>query len=445
MGKVSPQIWLQAPRHSGARLFVCLTAIAIVLVATAVATAFPPAVALATLVLSALAPLLAVRIAHLRQLADQNSRAAVLQKEIASALEHAPDCVFILDTDCRIRYLNTTAAKSLGRQPEDLIDTPFTDLTPEESRQSLRRHITEAIRDESVQTPITLIRTGHLPLPLEAHCGAFLSGGQRLVYMAARDVTARLETVNREFERRKWESLRAVAGGMAHDFNNLLTTMMGNASLARGLLPEDHYAAQCMRNVEQAGEQSAELISLMLAATGQFPSRSESIRLDALARHARNAGWVQPNIHIHVEVEPDAFGAPQRALSTILKSLITNAAESYEGSPGTVRVRIGFEHRHEAWQSGFEEGTLPPLPCLLVRVEDEGPGMTREVLARAFDPFFSTRFTGRGLGLPAVRGLARANKALLRLRTGPDQGTTVEVWLPDYRPSSTSSALARSS
>ena len=71
-----------------------------------------------------------------------------------------------------------------------------------------------------------------------------------------------------------------------------------------------------------------------------------------------------------------------------------------------------------------------PAECLCIVVEDRGSGMSAEVLDRAFDPFFSTRFTGRGLGLPAVRGIVRAYSGKLSLETSAGQGTRVEVWLP---------------
>lgn len=73
---------------------------------------------------------------------------------------------------------------------------------------------------------------------------------------------------------------------------------------------------------------------------------------------------------------------------------------------------------------------MPGIKCLALVVEDHGCGMTAEVLERAFDPFFTTKFTGRGLGLPAVRGIVRACSGKLWLRTGPGEGTRVEVWLP---------------
>lgn len=78
----------------------------------------------------------------------------------------------------------------------------------------------------------------------------------------------------------------------------------------------------------------------------------------------------------------------------------------------------------------FSEGDAGPGECLGIIVEDAGCGMPPEVLARAFDPFFSTKFPGRGLGLPAVRGLVRAYSGKLLLETAQGRGTRVEVWLP---------------
>jgi signal transduction histidine kinase len=120
----------------------------------------------------------------------------------------------------------------------------------------------------------------------------------------------------------------------------------------------------------------------------------------------------------------------RRAFETLLWSLIMNAAEAYGEKGGDVRVTIRQGLPSYAAGASFEEGDPDPGECLCLAVEDAGSGMPPEVLERAFDPFYTTKFTGRGLGLPAVRGIVRAHSGKLWLRTEPGKGTRVEVWLP---------------
>ena len=131
------------------------------------------------------------------------------------------------------------------------------------------------------------------------------------------------------------------------------------------------------------------------------------------------------------QVESPVLSGDRRSIDTLLWSLISNAAESYGRQEGVVRVSIRNGPAPRTPKTTFEEGDVGTGECLGIIVEDNGCGMSQEVLERAFDPFFSTKFTGRGLGLPAVRGIVRAYSGKLLLETAVGKGTHVEVWLPN--------------
>jgi signal transduction histidine kinase len=204
---------------------------------------------------------------------------------------------------------------------------------------------------------------------------------------------------------------------------------MGNASLAREMLAEDREAMGLLAGVEQAGERCAGLIHLMLATSGYRPRIVEKVRVDRLLQQAIANRTLPQGVRIRAEAEACEIESDHATIETLLDGLIVNAAESYTaGGEVTVTVRIGPVPK--LGKASFEEGKVGPGTYLGIVVEDHGCGMTGDVAERAFNPFFTTKFTGRGLGLPAVRGIVRAHSGVLWMRTKPGEGTRIEVWLP---------------
>ena len=210
-----------------------------------------------------------------------------------------------------------------------------------------------------------------------------------------------------------------MAGGLAHDFNNLLTSIIGNAALAKDILPPDHVASGMMDSVISAGERSAELVRMMLATSGYRTRENESIALDELVSWVLSTHILPKEITVVKRIVVETYNGDRRSLETLLWSLISNAAEAYGGPQGEVRLALLPEVTRNAEPASFEEGDEPDGRALCIIIEDSGCGMGPEVLERAFDPFFSTKFTGRGLGLPAVRGIVRSYAGSFRLFTTP--------------------------
>jgi len=246
----------------------------------------------------------------------------------------------------------------------------------------------------------------------------------------ARDIGARKQIEQKLREVRHWESLGVLAGGLAHDFNNLLTSILGYATLAKEALPDGHEALPMLDSIVSAGERSAELVRMMLASAGYRPRYNERLDLYQLLDWMLVNRPLPTNVRVSREVESTFFTGDRRSFDTLLWSLISNAAEAYGKNEGVVHVTIRPGAAPLASKAAFEEGDAGPGACLGIIVEDSGCGMGPDVLDRAFDPFFSTKFTGRGLGLPAVRGIVRAYSGKLLVVTAAGQGTRVEVWLP---------------
>jgi PAS domain S-box-containing protein len=398
---------------------------------------YPPA-PLNWIALSVLGPLLAQGFAHLRYISEQNraiSRELVNFKFMG---DHASDWILLLGEAGHIRYVNLKASTDLGWTDRELIGRHIESLMPDfpgSQPAALNAALEQAKSGTGRPVELLFERRDRSLVLVELGCTAVRTGRDRVIYASARDISERKAIEKKLQDIRHWESLGALAGGLAHDFNNLLTSVLGNASLAKGILPPDHETAPLLDGIISAGERSSDLVRMLLATAGYRPRYSEPLQLDRLLGWTLSNRPLPSNVRVVKEgaeggKQAEFFMGDRHSFETLFWSLISNAAEAYGPEDGEVRVAIRSGPAPIPEGASFEEGDPGGGKCLGIVVEDRGSGMSPEILKRAFDPFFSTRFTGRGLGLPAVRGIVRAYSGKLLVQTAVGRGTRVEVWLP---------------
>ncbi len=248
----------------------------------------------------------------------------------------------------------------------------------------------------------------------------------------AEDEKSRLEEQVRSAQ--KLESLGVLAGGIAHDFNNLLVGILGNAEMALDAdLPPS--VRESLDGIRTAGGRAADLVRQMLAYSGRTSMSLRPIDVSDALRGA--TPLLRASISRRIELALDlAPGLPPveadpAQIQQVAMNLIVNAAEAIGERNGTVRVRV---HAVEAGPDFFEGAVLTEGlragTYIAVAVTDDGGGIPEAILQKIFDPFFSTKFTGRGLGLPVVLGIMRAHRGSIRIHTAPDRGTTFTVFFP---------------
>ena len=237
----------------------------------------------------------------------------------------------------------------------------------------------------------------------------------------------------------KLESLGVLAGGIAHDFNNLLVGILGNASLALMDLPEDSPLRELVVDIETTALRAADLTRQMLAYSGKGRFVVHSIDLNALVREM--AHLLQTVISKRAALRFDFaldlpnVDADSTQLRQIVMNLITNASDAIGKDDGMITLRTGIvEATRELLQSSYVDDELPEGTYAFIEVEDTGCGMDDETQSRIFDPFFSTKFTGRGLGLAATLGIVRGHRGTIKVRSTPTVGTSFTVLLPCFQP-----------
>jgi signal transduction histidine kinase len=244
---------------------------------------------------------------------------------------------------------------------------------------------------------------------------------------ARADAEAREHEIERKvLQSQKTESLGILAGGMVHHFNNLLASILGNAELAQqnaDLVPE------ALSEIKLSGKRAADLCQQIMMYTGRSVHRMEAVDLLALIHESirlfRLAGAAGCEVICEFPRDPVFVWGDRAELAHIFLNLVTNSAEARATS---VRFQAQIVSRDAPSQA--QGDPLDPGKFVELCISDNGEGMAPEVLARIFEPFFSTRFAGRGLGLPAAMGLVRAHKGTIAVESTPGSGTTVHLHLP---------------
>jgi PAS domain S-box-containing protein len=228
----------------------------------------------------------------------------------------------------------------------------------------------------------------------------------------------------------KLESLGVLAGGIAHDFNNILTAIIGNLSLARDIVERSHPAAETLAEAEKAAMRATALAHQLLTfARGGKPVR-KSIAPGPLVREAVSLVLRGTNVVGEVDIPDrlDAVHGDETQLVQVWNNIALNAVQAMVGG-GRLAVAARNVPASEAPALG-----LPAQDFVELSFADEGPGIADADLERIFDPYFTTKPGGNGLGLASVHSIIARHGGLVRAESGPGRGATFHVFLPSLGP-----------
>ena len=230
------------------------------------------------------------------------------------------------------------------------------------------------------------------------------------------------------------ESIGTLAGGVAHDFNNLLTGILGNASLLANTVP--NYARRMAEDIVQASERAAQLTNQLLiyAGKGRFVKQrmdlSHGVEDIVALFHSSIPEKVQVKLDLASNLPPLEIDPDQ--LRQLVLHLLMNAVEAITAPSGDVLVRTRLRQVDEQFiaRHPLAVGQIAPGSYVCLEVSDSGSGIDDAIRAKMFDPFFSTKFMGRGMGLAAVYGIVRSQNGGITVNSAPGEGASIKVFLP---------------
>lgn len=249
--------------------------------------------------------------------------------------------------------------------------------------------------------------------------------------------TRRLALEYQMLQAQKLESLGLLAGGIAHDFNNLLTGILGNADMLIFELSEHLPVQQKLLDIKKAAKRASELTRQMLAYTGKSTFSTEIIDLNGLIDEMSSFFDISISKKVKISYSldyniPCISGDPTQ-ISQILMNLVLNGSEAIENN-GEVKISTSLKECSPAEINSLVlNNIITPGTYLILEISDNGSGIPQDKIKQIFDPFYTTKFTGRGLGLAAVSGIIRSHNAGLHITSRINEGTTFRIYFQPTR------------
>jgi PAS domain S-box-containing protein len=366
-------------------------------------------------------------------------------RQQARILDQIRDYITVTDLEGRITYVNRAACEGLGKTGDQLLGQSVTIFGEDPHRGPTQQEIIRRTREEGEwRGEMINYRADGSEVILDVRTWRVLDQENRAVGLCgvSTDITRRRqdEEERRRLEARmqhtqKLESLGVLAGGIAHDFNNLLVGILGHAELGLEALPLTSVARRNLEQIQTAAKRCAEICNQMLAYSGKGRFVVEALDLNQVVKELVHllelAISRKATLRFRLSEPLPSTEADAAQIRQVIMNLITNASESLGESDGVICLST----RVERWDSTRQDTLISDAPLgegdyLALEVADTGCGMDPDTVNRMFDPFFSTKMTGRGLGLSAVLGIVRSHQGAIQIQSQPGQGTTIKVLLP---------------
>lgn len=349
------------------------------------------------------------------------------EEKYRDLFENANDAIFIVDADLRYRDANKKAVDLLGYSREELLSMRITDMIPQEQMGRSSREFEKLRSRGGYEQFAGKVRTrdGRW-LDVEVSSSAIVVDGRIAGSRdILRDVTDRKRMEDELLRAQKLESIGILAGGIAHDFNNLLMAILGNITLARLDVPPGE-AGNRLREAEHAVSRAQDLtMQLLTFSKGGAPVKN-TIALRDVIRDTVSFSLRGSKSRGDCDIPEDLWSvdADRGQLSQVFNNLAINADQAMP-SGGTLRIRC--ENRT------LQQDEIPPLaPGRYVHVSfaDRGIGIPREHIEKVFDPYFTTKQKGSGLGLATSYSIVKKHGGYFSVESELGRGAVFHVYLP---------------
>jgi PAS domain S-box-containing protein len=356
-------------------------------------------------------------------------------ERLTVTLRSIGDGVITTDLNGTILMINNTAEKLTGWTHEDAVGKPFSTVFcsfDPETRQRCGTSVLELCDGRADVTRCTTLAARDLrERPIEEIAAPLRDASGRAIGMvvAFRDISDALKAQEERARASKLASLGLLAGGIAHDFNNILMAIMGNVSMARVTMPPSGAASMALGEAEKACVLARQLTwQLLTFSKGGVPAK-KTIAIPRLLEESASLALRGSHVSCTFRVDPDLWNvhADGAQLTQVFSNILINARQAM---PQGGSVEISATNATEAVRRC--ENALPVEPGAYVRISiaDTGIGIPEENLGSIFDPYFSTKRQGSGLGLATSHSIVKNHGGFVSVESKRGRGTTLHVNLP---------------
>jgi PAS domain S-box-containing protein len=379
-------------------------------------------------------------VAHLGTFLVQKQQAALIlqsQRNLDALFNTIHDMVFILDMEARILHLNATALARLGYAPPELIGQSVLKIHPSRLHQQAMDICAAMIAGKQNFCPLPLVSKQGVEIPVETNLTFGQWSGNKVIFGLSRDIGERLQLEHQQRLLLKNEGMERMAGAIAHHFNNLMAIVAGNVELAREETNRSTDAYLFLNNALDGSKRAIELGKSLLIYTGHFAEETESLDLVVLCRHhlGELAASLPANIRLTEEYPqsgPIVLANPQQ-FDRVLSALMSNSVEGIGQNSGQISVRISSVGAGQISAAHlFPAGWKPDHERYgRLEIADTGGGIDDQQMVSIFDPFYSEKFIGRGLGLPLALSIVKKLGGAIIVQSQPNKGSVFQVLLPE--------------
>lgn len=391
-----------------------------------------------------------VRVVEFRDISDRKQMEEKLRESeemFRNISASAKDAIIMMDRDGKISFWNAAAEKIFGYSFVEALgkDLHYL-LAPERYHKDCTRAI-ESFRNSGRGSAVgktlelTALRKDGTEFPVELSVSAVKMKEEWNAIGIIREITER-KIAEREKEKmtaalhhsQKMEAVGTLAGGIAHDFNNILAGILGYTELAMMKLPEDSKVVGDLEQVIKAGNRAKALVEQILAVSRQQKQERKPIDIRPLVGEALKL--LRATLPATIEIREDIHGdgsvieGDSAQIHQVLMNLCTNAGHAMREDGGILNVGLQNVEIDKDGKKPIQDNA--PGPYVRLTVSDTGQGMEPDVLARIFDPYFTTKVEGEGtgLGLSVVQSIVKAHGGAISLKSEVGKGTTFFVYLP---------------
>ena len=343
-------------------------------------------------------------------------------------IERSPDAI-VVHSDGKIDYINQAGVKLFGAaKKSELIGKKLIDFSHPDYREMGMKRVKQIYEEKKDVRLLEqkMIKLDGTEFDVEVMGAPVIFRGKASGQSIVRDITDRKRMEMELQKAQKLESVGILAGGIAHDFNNILTAILGNISLGKLYTRGEKNAERVLGEAEKATLHAKDLTQQLLTFSKGGAPVKETTSIINVVKDSANFVLSGSNIECNYEYTPDlwAVDVDSSQISQVIQNLIINAEQAM---PNGKKINISLENM--IWEKDLPPA-LKPGKYVKITITDDGIGIPQEHINKIFDPYFTTKQKGSGLGLATTYSIIKRHEGHIEIKSQIGKGTRVELYIP---------------